>query len=84
MVFRPVRQFLLQSAQISYLLPLDPTYIGTGRVFKDSLALRRGIRKLNTDDYFDGWKDSHWADLMGLTQKEYKRLVEEFNRSGLL
>ena len=83
-VFRPVRQLLLQSAQVSYLLPLDPTYIGTGRIFKDSLALRRGIKKMTTANYVDGWSDSHWAKSMGLSKKEYQRLVEEFHRSGLL
>ncbi len=83
-VFMPVRQLALQSAQISYLLPLDPSYIGTGRVFKDSLALRRGIKRITTMNYADGWSDTHWAEVMGLSRKEYKRLVEEFNRSGLL
>jgi hypothetical protein len=84
MVFRPVRQLLLQSAQISYLLPLDPTYIASGRVFRDSLGLRRGIRKMTKENYADGWNDVAWAESMGLSKKEYKRLVEEFHRSGLL
>ena len=84
MVFRPVRQLLLQSAQISYLSALDPAYIASGRVFKDSFALKRGIKKMTTANYADGWNDTHWAKSMGLSKKEYKRLVEEFHRSGLL
>ena len=84
MVFRPVRQFILQSAQVSYLTALDPTYITTGRIFKDAAGLKRGIRKMTKTDYADGWNDSHWAAAMGYSKKEYKRLVEEFHRSGLL
>ena len=83
-VFRPVRQLALQSAQISYLTALDPLYITSGRIFKDSLALRRGVKKLTTAGYADGWNDSHWAKSMGVSRKEYKRVVEEFHRSGLL
>jgi hypothetical protein len=65
-------------------MPLDPTYIGSGKVFIDSFALRRGIKKMTTAKYVDGWQDSHFAKQMGVSKKEYKRIVEEFHRSGLL
>lgn len=84
MALRPVRQFALQSMQISYLSPLDPAYVASGKIFKDSLGLRRGVAKLRRSGYTDGLKDSQWAKTMGLTNKEYRRLVQEFERSGLL
>lgn len=84
MVLRPVRQFALQSMQISFLTGLAPTYIGTGKVFRDAIALRRGLRKSRAAGFDDGWSDSSMAKAMGLSKKEYKRLVEEFQRSGLL
>ena len=84
MVLRPFRQLLLQGFQISYLTGIDPTYIGTGRVFKDALALRRGLAKSRKAGFDDGWSDSKMATIMGISKKEYKRLTEEFDRSGLL
>ena len=83
MVFRPIRQLALQSLQISYLTSIDPAYIATGRVITDGIALRRGLAQSRRAGFDDGWSDSAVAKIMGLSKKEYKRLVEEFDRSGL-
>ena len=84
MIFRPVRQLLLQGAQFSFLTGIDPLYIGTGRVVKDGMLLRSGLLNLSRSGYDDGISIAKKAKLMGLTQKQYKRLVNEFDRSGLL
>lgn len=84
MTFRPVRQALLQSAQIGFLSPLDPTYVYSGRLFKDSFMLRRGIAKLRMESYDDGFSVNSAARMMGLKPKEYRKLIKEFDRSGLI
>jgi hypothetical protein len=84
MVLRPARQILLQSAQISMLTGLAPTYIGTGKIFLDAIGLRRGLTRFRWAGFDDGWSDAKVAKAMGLKKKEYKRLVEEFQRSGLM
>jgi hypothetical protein len=84
MVLRVGRQALLQSTQITMLTGLAPVYIGSGKIALDTIALRRGLRKLRSAGFDDGWSDSKVAKAMGLSKKEYKRLVEEFSRSGLL
>ena len=84
MVFRPVRQLLLQGAQISFLTALDPLYIGSGRVFKDGLTLRSGLMSLTKAGYDDSLSMAKRAKLMGLSQRQFKRLVAEFDRSGLV
>jgi len=83
MVFRPGRQLALQSLQVSYLSAIDPAYIATGRVLRDGLALKRGLAQARRTGFDDGWSDAAAAKFMGLSKKEYKRLVEEFDRSGL-
>jgi hypothetical protein len=84
MVLRPARQALLQSAQITMLAGLAPGYIGTGKIFFDAAALRRGIRHLNKTGVDDGWSSAKIAKAMGWSKKEYNRVVEELQRSGLL
>lgn len=84
MVFRPFRQALLQSLQISYLAPLDPLYVGSGRVFGDAIALRVGVATLRDSAFNTGMSKSKWAKVMGLSAKEYTHLIKQFERSGLL
>lgn len=84
MVFRPFRQALLQGAQVSFLLGMAPKYIGTGAVFKDAAMLRRGVAKLHVSGYDDGFSVGVAAKAMGLSKKEYRQLVKEFDRSGLI
>ena len=84
MVLRPGRQALLQSLQVTMLMGLDPLYIGSGRIVFDALSLRRGVASLRKSGFSDGWNDKTIAKEMGLTRKEYKRLVEEFDRTGFL
>ena len=84
MVFRPVRQLLLQGAQISFLTALDPLYIGSGRVFKDGLTLRSSLMALTKSGYDDGISWAKRAKLMGMSQKQLRRLVAEFDRTGLM
>jgi hypothetical protein len=66
------------------LTGLTPTYIGTGKIFLDAIALRRGLTRFRWAGFDDGFSDSKIAKAMGLSKKEYKRLVEEFHRSGLM
>lgn len=84
MVLRPIRQAALQSAQIGYLAPLRPSYVATPQFFKDAYGLRRGISKLRLAGFDDGFSTARAAKAMGLTQKEYKTLIREFDRSGLI
>jgi hypothetical protein len=84
LVFRPVRQALLQSAQVSYLAGIDPKYVFSTGLFRDALNLRRGVTARRKSGYNDGWSDKQWAKNMGLSLKEYHKLVKEFDRSGLI
>ena len=84
LVLRPFRQALLQSSQIGYLAPLKPTYVATPQFFKDAIAIRRGVTALRKSGYDDGWSVKTMAKSMNLTEKEYRLLVKEFDRSGLL
>jgi hypothetical protein len=84
MVLRPGRQILLQGAQISFLTALDPLYVASGRVFKDGILLRRGLMKLTKSNYDDGFNSKMAAKMMGLTQNQYKRLIQEVDRSGII
>ena len=84
LVLRPVRQLLLQSSQIGYLAPLKPGYVASPQFFKDALAIRRGLTALRKSGYDDGFAVKGMAKSMGLTEKEYRVLVREFDRSGLI
>lgn len=84
MVFRPVRQAILQSMQISYLAGLDPKYVASPKFFKDAYMLRRGLTKLRNSAFDDGLSVKQAAKNMGLTQSEYRKLIKEFDRSGII
>jgi len=84
LVLRPFRQAFLQSSQIGYLMPLKPTYVASRQFFKDAIAIRRGVTALRKSGYEDGWSVKTMAKSMKLTEKEYRLLVKEFDRSGLL
>jgi len=84
MVFRPVRQAILQSAQIGFLAPLAPVYVGSGAVFKDALLLRRGLAKRMKSAYDDGITSSVAAKGMGMSKAQYAKVIEQFDRSGLM
>ena len=84
MVFRPVRQLLLQSSQIGYLAALKPSYVATPQFFKDAFGLRRGVTALRKANFDDGYSAKRMAKAMNMTEKEYKVLVREFDRSGLI
>ena len=82
-VFRPIRQLFLQSSQIGYLSGIAPKYIGSGKVFTDGAMLRSGLIRLRRSGYDDGISVGMAAKTMGLSKKEYRKLVKEFDRSGL-
>lgn len=84
MVFRPLRQAALQSAQIGYLAPLRPGYVATPQFFRDAYGLRHGIAKLRAAGFDDGFSTAKAAKAMGLTKREYNVLIREFDRSGLI
>jgi hypothetical protein len=82
MTLRPVRQWLLQSTQVMFLSPLDPGYVLTGRILKDSLALSAGMatrRGLTT-----GFDDAALAKTMGLKTNEFQLIVKNLDDSGIL
>src|SRR6056300_858486 len=66
------------------LTGLAPTYIGSGKIFIDAYGLRRGLTRYRRAGFDDGWSDAKIAKAMGLSKKEYRRLVEEFQRSGMM
>ncbi len=84
MVFRPVRQALLQSAQIAYIAPLKPTYVASGAIFKDAIMLRSGLTKFRKSAFDDGFSVGRAAKSMGLSKAEYRKLVKEFDRSAIV
>jgi hypothetical protein len=84
MVFRPIRQALLQSSQIAYLAALDPLYAASPRLFTDAYGVRRGLAQLRKSGYDDGLSVKTFAKKMGLSEKEYRVLLREFDRSGLI
>jgi len=84
MVIRPIRQAILQSAQIAYLAPLKPTYVASPKFFRDAFGLRRGIATLRKSGFDDGLSVKKAAKAMGLSTKEYRLLIKEFDRSGLV
>lgn len=84
MVFRPVRQALLQSAQIGFLSGIDPAYVASTKLFTDRYALGMGLMRARRSGYDDGYSVAKLAKMMGLSQKEYRKLVKMFDRSGLV
>lgn len=84
MVFRPARQALLQSGQIGFLAALEPRYVASVQFFKDAYMLRRGITTLRKSGFDDGYSVTRAAKAMDLTSKEYRKLIKEFDRSGLV
>jgi hypothetical protein len=84
MVFRPARQALLQSGQIGFLAALEPRYVASVQFFQDAAMLRRGVTKLRRAGFDDGYSVARAAKAMGLSSKEYRKLIKEFDRSGLI
>lgn len=84
MALRPGRQALLQSAQIAYLAGIKPGYVMSPKLFTDAFGLRMGLASLRKAGYQDGFSVAKRAKLMGLTQNEYRKLLKEFDRSGLV
>lgn len=84
LVFRPVRQVLMQSAQIGYLAGLMPGYVFSRQLFKDAFGLRRGLAQVRISGFQDGFSFKEAARQMGMSEVEYKRLIREFHRSGLV
>lgn len=84
LVTRPVRQAVLQTAQVTMLMRFDPLYVGSGKFFKDALLLKRGYANVRSiDGVMDGMSDAAAAKMMGVSKAEYHRLVREYDRSGL-
>lgn len=81
MKLRPLRQFIMQTMQVGFLAGLDPTYVTTGRVFKDMYALQAGRTSLRAEGIIP---TSKLAKMMGLSKAQYTKLVKEFERSGLI
>jgi len=84
MIFRPARQALLQMSQPLFLAGIDPVYVLSGKGLVDSQALKRGFVKLYDEGFNDGFSTAWAAKRMGLSQKEYRKLVKELDRSGVV
>lgn len=84
MRFRPARQYLLQSAQIGFIAPLDPTYVASGKIFMDRIALGSGLSKFRNLGFDDGFSTKNLSSLMGVSQAEFRKIVKEFDRAGLI
>lgn len=82
MVYRPVRQLLLQMSQPLFLVGIDPIYVASGKGFTDSIALRMGFGRYVNSAFDPGYSNKALAKAMGLTNKEFTILVREFEKSG--
>jgi hypothetical protein len=83
MRMRPIRQYIMQSAQPMFLMGVDPAYIASGRWAVDSQIMQLSVAALR------GAGDlpisiPKRAAAMGLTQKEFRQLIKQFERSGLV
>jgi hypothetical protein len=58
--------------------------VATPQFCRDAIALRRGVTALRQSGYEDGWNVKSMAKSMNMTEKEYRLMVKEFDRSGLL
>ena len=83
MRMRPIRQYIMQSAQPMFLAGIDPTYIGTGRWALDSQLIRAGVLDLRSAGTLPVSVKAR-AKAMGLSQAQYRKLVKEFDRAGLM
>jgi len=85
LVTRPVRQLVLQGGQHLFIQALDPAYAGRWQL--DTTLLTQGLRKTVVSE--SGGKKvaqqmvKRNAKLMGVTEQEYLKLIEEFDKSGL-
>jgi hypothetical protein len=83
MRMRPIRQYIMQSAQPLFLMGIDPAYISTGKWAIDSQILQASTRTLrNVGDL--PISVAARAKAMGLSQGQFRKLIKEFERSGLL
>jgi hypothetical protein len=79
---RPPRQLVLQSAQLFFLNGLDPTYIMTGRVFKDMLLLKHSM--LVNNKMIEGVLPDAAYKLSGFTKQEFNIISKELENSGIM
>ena len=84
MVFRPFRQAALQASQPLFLAGLDPAYVLSGKGLRDSFALSIAHTNYIKSGFDTGYSSKSLAKTMGLTQKEFKVLVTQFEKSGAL
>lgn len=84
MVFRPVRQLLVQMSQPLFLTGIDPLYVLSGKGLTDSIALRIGHGRFINSAFDPGYSNKVLAKMMGLTSKEFKTLIKEFEKSGAI
>ena len=83
MRMRPIRQFIMQSAQPVFLMGIDPKYIGSGRWALDAQLMQLGVGALRGTGELP-LSVAARAKAMGLSQAQYRKLIKEFERSGLL
>ena len=83
MRMRPIRQFIMQSAQPVFLMGIDPKYISSGRWALDAQLMQLGVGALRGTGELP-LSVAARAKAMGLSQAQYRKLIKEFERSGLL
>lgn len=81
MALRVGRQALLQAGQLTSYTGLDPTYIMSGAVYRDTMALRIG--QYQAQGLVGGWSSRELAKWMGISTSDYELLSERLLKSGL-
>lgn len=84
MVYRPMRQLLLQMSQPLFLAGIDPLYVVSGKGLSDAIALRTGFARFADSGFNPGYSNKALAKMMGLKQDEFLVLLTEFEKSGAL
>ncbi|RLC13391.1 MAG: hypothetical protein DRI24_15820, partial [Deltaproteobacteria bacterium] len=79
----PFRQMPLQAAQHLILAPLAPTYVGTGRALKDSMATMTGAIIRHDDDAWRRYAPAA-AKFRGLSLEEFGAEVDAWLDTGMM
>jgi len=82
LALNPIRQLFVQLSQHSMLAALDPAYIASGRLYKDTAAMMYGAGVRHNKKLWDAQK-SGLARARGLSVKAYTKEVDDWMNSGL-
>jgi hypothetical protein len=86
-IANPLKQYVLNVSQHTFLMALDPAYMATGRAWMDARALRQGIHAQNMIHTGYGEVSEaamrRNAALMRVSPEEYALLVNRYAQSGM-